>query len=775
MRIVFPALRDIILRGHTSNALVWCLIEKSRWFEMVVFGGELSQSEARVMEYDPGRIGCRQRAHRATPWLLAAALAFAASAVGHAQYAPQPPQPGYPAQPSAPPQPAGYDDSQQMPSNQPQANARAARLTYLAGDVHIDSAAGAGDEAAALNMPIVEGMVVATGDNGQAELEFEDGSLVRLTPNSAVSLINLSIDSKGTFVTRLALLPGLAYLELRASTKYQFSVDAGGDVISPVENSAVRVDFDEPPAKIAVLDGSIRVVSQAGISASAVSGQTIREAYLPTLTQSQPQAGGQYPSQNQPPSSASSTGALPATVYGQPVGPGGDGAAPGYAIDQPSPGQNGQYPPGAQGGSQPVAGSGRFLIKDSLEPNSWDQWNEDRDQAAANDASNQTAARTGFAGDQGYGWSDLDANGSWYNVPGQGQVWQPDAAAQSGDDSGANSGADSFDPYGYGNWVFTAGYGYVWASGYSWGWTPFRCGTWGYYGGFGWGWSPGYACGLPAYGGRGYDLNFNRRLVPLTYRPPSKPNPGPAHNHPPVIVNGGLAPLSPPHLTPTTRVIAGHKVQPLTPVGGGYTPRGGSAVGSALLRDYPVNRTTRTPVVGVLPSHDAPALSARVYHASSWRPTGTPSSGAPASNMLPATGRRFSYTPRTSDGQSGGTQNPNGPRGTYQSGGRPSSPQLPITVLGTPSPRDPYEPGEGVQQRPQTPGGAPVYRTQPASPAYGYHPAPGYPAHSGETNSPGYTPSYRQPPAPPVQRATPPPASPSRPAPVPASSGPGKG
>ncbi len=734
---------------------------------MVVFRGQLSSSRARI----------KQNSQGAKSWLLAAAIAVAASSAASAQYAPpqppSPPQPGYPSQPPASQQSVGYDEPQPIPSGQPQANARAARLTYLAGDVHIDSVSGTGDEAAALNMPIVEGMVVATGDNGQVEIEFEDGSLVRLTPNSAVSLINLSVDSKGIFITRLALLPGLSYLELRASAKYQFSIDAGGDMISPVENSAVRVDFDEPPAKIAVLDGSIHVVSQAGISASAVSGQTIREetATIPTPYQSQPQGNSQYPSQNQPqnqPSSrATSAGALPATVYGQPVGSGSDGAPPAYAGGQPSVGMDGQYPPPGQGSPQPATGNGHFLIKDSLEPNSWDQWNEDRDQASANDASSQTDARTGFAGDQGYGWSDLDSNGSWYNVPGQGQVWQPDAAAQSGDDAGANSGADSFDPYGYGDWVFTAGYGYVWASGYSWGWTPFRCGNWGYYGGFGWGWSPGAACGLPAYGGRGYGINLNRRLVPLPYRPPSKPNPGPNHNHPPVIVNGGLAPSSPPHLTPTSRVIAGHTVQPLAPVGGGYTPRGGSAVGSALLRDYPVNRITRTAVVGVLPSHEAPALSASVYHSSNWRPV-----GAPASNMLPATGRRFSYSPRTSGSQSGSTQTGTSQRGTYQSGGRPSSPQLPVTVLGTPSPRDPYTPGEGTQQRPQTPGGAPVYRTYPSNPAYGYHPAPtsGTPSHSGTTSTPG----YRQPSAPPVQRATPPPASPSRPAPVSASSGPGK-
>ena len=39
-------------------------------------------------------------------------------------------------------------------------------------------------------------------------------------------------------------------------------------------------------------------------------------------------------------------------------------------------------------------------------------------------------------------WNDLDANGNWYDVPGQGYVWSPYDASNPG-----------WDPYGNGNWV----------------------------------------------------------------------------------------------------------------------------------------------------------------------------------------------------------------------------------------------------------------------------------------------------------------------------------
>ncbi len=750
---------------------------------MVVFGRQRSRVLARM-----------RQVHVLAMTLVLTAGLGACPQTASAQYAPQPPSPGAPPQPDSPQQPGGYGQPRAQSADQ---NGRAARLTYLAGDVHIDSAAGSNDEPAALNMAIVEGMVVATGDNGQAEIEFEDGSLVRLTPNSAVSLLNLSIGTSGVFETRLALLPGLSYLELRSSSKYQFSIDAGGDVISPVENSAVRVDFDETPAKIAVLDGSIRVVSHAGISATAAAGQTLREETTAAASpnQSQNAADGGRASR------ASAQTQLPATVYGQGVygqGVGGhavgpDGASSGGGSDSSNSSSDGgqaasdrsqgpivvdgQSSGDGQATGQSAVGDGRFVVKDSLEPNSWDQWNEDRDQAAASDASNQTDARNGYAGDQGYGWSDLDSNGSWYDIPGQGQVWQPDAATQSGDDAATDPGADSFDPYGYGDWVFTAGYGYVWASGYPWGWTPYRCGAWGYYGGFGWGWSPGAACGLPAYGGRGYRrLNLNQRLVPLAYHPPSKPGGGRdfVNQHPVVIVNGGLAPAPPPHVPPVTRSIAHHTVQPLAPRGGGYTPQGGSAVGSALLRDTPIDRATHTAIAGVLPSSEAPPLSASNYVASTWHPV-----GRPTSHMVPALGRTFSYSPRSSNGQPGsrsGTtqfgsqtgshsfgQPQNGENGANRPGANGPAPARP---------RLPYESGRGAMQLPQTVEGAPVYRTYPTNPAYRppspVRSAPGsYPARPEGTTA--YQPSYRQPPAPPVQRATPPP---SRPAATPASTGP---
>src|ERR1051325_8066354 len=74
---------------------------------------------------------------------------------------------------------------------------RIVRLSYLQGDVSIDLGQGAGSQRAVINMPIVEGSRVWTGNDGQAEVEFEDGSTVRITPNTGLEFVALTLRDSG--------------------------------------------------------------------------------------------------------------------------------------------------------------------------------------------------------------------------------------------------------------------------------------------------------------------------------------------------------------------------------------------------------------------------------------------------------------------------------------------------------------------------------------------------------------------------------------------------
>jgi hypothetical protein len=162
-----------------------------------------------------------------------------------------------------------------------------------------------------------------------------------------------------------------------------------------------------------------------------------------------------------------------------------------------------------------TADASNFGPSDSIEPDSWDQWNQDRDQALNALAADQTDAPSSFANSESAApaWSDMDANGSWYNVPGQGSVWSPYEASDSG-----------WDPYSCGSWMWTPRFGYVWVSCESWGFMPYSCGAWSFYDGFGWGWSAGMGGCMPWWGSGGY-RGWNIGSAPGGYRIIPRPIP----------------------------------------------------------------------------------------------------------------------------------------------------------------------------------------------------------------------------------------------------------
>ena len=137
-------------------------------------------------------------------------------------------------------------------------DAAVVRLSFVAGGVQ-SSAAGSSASPAVLNMPLFEGSVVSTSTDGQAEVEFADGSVARLTPNSSLELTHLQpIGPSGH--TDLTLLSGLAYFELNVGQGQHFTVKVGSATLRPVENAIFRLGLDSTP-DVAVMQGTLHVES----------------------------------------------------------------------------------------------------------------------------------------------------------------------------------------------------------------------------------------------------------------------------------------------------------------------------------------------------------------------------------------------------------------------------------------------------------------------------------------------------------------------------------
>ena len=315
------------------------------------------------------------------------------------------------------------------PAGQP---ARAIRLSFIDGQVRLSQGDQVLAEQAVVNTPLLEGMQLTTADNGKAEIQFEDGSVVRIPPDSSLTLSVLK-GSGSAADAELTLSGGLSYFELQGGYQNgKIGVHFGPSTLTTSGFTVVRVDLDRPPGQVAVFSGNAHLDSNNGsVEIDLHDGESV-----------------------------------------------------------------------ALNGTDPS----RFDMAESIEPDSWDGWNSDRDQVLTTEAAAQTGAPSDMGQNSNPAWNDLDANGSWYNVPGQGYVWSPYEAASAG-----------FDPYGYGNWTYTPGYGYIWASGYPWGYMPFQCGAWNFYGGFGWGWAPGMG-GCSPWWGLGFYGGPNYGYVPPGYR-----------------------------------------------------------------------------------------------------------------------------------------------------------------------------------------------------------------------------------------------------------------
>ncbi|HUS19894.1 MAG TPA: DUF6600 domain-containing protein [Terriglobales bacterium] len=146
--------------------------------------------------------------------------------------------------------------------------ARIVRLSYLEGNVQLDRGDGNGYIRAFLNMPLIEGANLWTKEDGRAEVEFEDGSTARLTPNTIVSFTELRLRSEGSKLSTLTLTDGMGYFNIKHHHEDLFRVTVGTREISLDKTSEFRVVHsarqDPFELRIAVFKGELRFVGEDG-------------------------------------------------------------------------------------------------------------------------------------------------------------------------------------------------------------------------------------------------------------------------------------------------------------------------------------------------------------------------------------------------------------------------------------------------------------------------------------------------------------------------------
>ncbi len=247
---------------------------------------------------------------------------------------------------------------------------RAVRLSNVEGEVHLSQGNQPLADQAVANTPLFEGTTINTGNDGRAEIQFEDGSVARISPQSSLTLALLRGSGTSDRDAELQLNSGLGYFELQGDNdSNRVQIRFGDTVVTAGGFTVIRISLDKAPGEVAVFSGNAHLEVGSSAALDLHGGESV-------------------------------------------------------ALNANDP--------------------NNYNLSESIEPDSWDTWNSDRDQALTSASAGRTAATNDQPDSNNPAWSDLDANGNWYNVPDQGYVWSPNEAATQG-----------WDPYGNGYWMST--------------------------------------------------------------------------------------------------------------------------------------------------------------------------------------------------------------------------------------------------------------------------------------------------------------------------------
>ena len=140
-------------------------------------------------------------------------------------------------------------------SAQATSHVRIVRLSYVDGNMQMDRTTGQGMERAILNSPIVEGSRLVTGNDGLAEVEFENNSTVRLGEATEVKFRQLLINDAGDKVNEVELVRGTIYFDARSGKSDIYRVIAADRTFVLRHDSQVRFMMSGDQVQAAVLNG----------------------------------------------------------------------------------------------------------------------------------------------------------------------------------------------------------------------------------------------------------------------------------------------------------------------------------------------------------------------------------------------------------------------------------------------------------------------------------------------------------------------------------------
>jgi hypothetical protein len=141
---------------------------------------------------------------------------------------------------------------------------RIVRLSDVQGRVQIDKNSGFGFENAFTNLPVTQGIQLRTGSNGRAEVEFEDGSTLRVTPNTTVEFSKLAVNDAGKHISTVDLVEGRVYANWLGKSGDELTLNFSREKLELSQPAHVRVASSSNRAEVASFKNDVEVSGPLG-------------------------------------------------------------------------------------------------------------------------------------------------------------------------------------------------------------------------------------------------------------------------------------------------------------------------------------------------------------------------------------------------------------------------------------------------------------------------------------------------------------------------------
>lgn len=146
----------------------------------------------------------------------------------------------------------------------PGSDVRIVRLSQVKGQVQLDRKTDRGFEAAFANLPVTQGAKLKTAE-GVAEVEFEDNSTLRMTPNTVIEFPQLKLGPTGATTSTIHVLQGTVYVSMAKTKGNEFLLAFGEDRVALPPSSHIELHVGAPSTRLQVFDGTAEVQGATGV------------------------------------------------------------------------------------------------------------------------------------------------------------------------------------------------------------------------------------------------------------------------------------------------------------------------------------------------------------------------------------------------------------------------------------------------------------------------------------------------------------------------------